>query len=40
MTVIQQLNGVGLYLIAGGIILFIACQKFFIKGATAGAVKG
>ena len=21
-------------------ILFIACQKFFIKGATAGAVKG
>lgn len=22
------------------VIIFLACQKFFIKGATAGAVKG
>ena len=42
MTVIQQLNGVGLYLIAGGIILFIACfcAFFALRAWRAGLAMG
>jgi len=42
MTVIQQLNGVALYLIAGGIIVFIACfcAFFAIRAWRAGLAMG
>ena len=42
MTVIQQLNGLGLYLIAGGIILFIACfcAFFALRAWRAGLAMG
>ena len=42
MTVIQQLNGAGLYLIAGAIILFIAvfCGFFAVRAWRAGIAMG